>query len=260
MMETTEQHQYDDDSDYIYIYGTRAVLEVLRAGKNLERLFIQQGLSNPLVRELKDELRLAGIIYQQVPIEKLNRLTKSNHQGVVGMISNIAYQKTEELVPALFEKGVIPLLLILDRITDTRNLGAIARTAECAGVNGIIIPSRGSALITADAIKTSAGALHHIPVCREDNLKNTIDFLKESGIRIIACSEKTTKFTYDEDLTQPTALIMGSEENGVSTEYLKRCDAAVKIPMTGNISSYNVSVATGMILYEALRQRTQKIN
>ena len=256
-MENYAKHTSEENDEFIYIYGTRAVLEVLHAGKGIEKLFIQQGLSNPLLRELKDALRLAGVIYQQVPIEKLNRMTKSNHQGVVGIISNIAYQNINELVPALFAKGEVPLLLILDRITDTRNLGAIARTAECAGVHGIIIPSRGSALINADAINTSAGALHHLPVCREDNLKATIEFLKEAGIRIIGCSEKTTQFTYDENFRQPVAIIMGSEENGVSPEYLKRADGAVKIPMIGNISSYNVSVATGMILYEVLAQRTR---
>jgi 23S rRNA (guanosine2251-2'-O)-methyltransferase len=149
----------------------------------------------------------------------------------------------------------MPLLVMLDRITDTRNLGAIARTAACTGVNALIIPSRGSAMINSDAVKTSAGALHQLPVCREDNLKTTIDFLKSSGIKVVACSEKAELDARDADLTGPLTIIMGSEENGVSPEYMKRCDLTVKLPMVGNISSYNVSVAAGMVLYEVLCQR-----
>jgi len=245
----------DSDFEGIMVYGTRAVIEAIRSGKEIERLFIQQGLNNPLMRELRDEIKEAGILFQQVPIEKLNRLTRSNHQGVIGMISSINYHSIEQLVPQLFERGLVPLLLILDRITDTRNFGAIARTAECSGVHGIIIPSRGGALINSDAIKTSAGALHHLPVCRENNLKDTIDFLKNSGIKVYACTEKTNSFLFDVDFKTPTAIIMGSEENGVSPEYIKRADTSMKIPMVGSIESYNVSVAAGMVLYEVMRQR-----
>ncbi|CAN5477422.1 23S rRNA (guanosine(2251)-2'-O)-methyltransferase RlmB [soil metagenome] len=237
------------------VYGTRAVIEAIRSGKDLERLFIQNGLNNPLIRELKDEIREAGIQFLSVPAEKLNRLTRSNHQGVIGIISTVTYAKIENVLPGLFEKGKNPLIIILDRITDTRNLGAIARSAECAGAHAIIIPSRGSALINSDAIKTSAGALHHIPVCREDNLKDTIEYLKSSGLKIISCTEKTDKYTFEADFKEPLAIIMGSEENGVSGEYLKRSDFAVKIPMAGTLSSYNVSVAAGMVLYEVLVQR-----
>ncbi len=253
MMRNHERQE--NDLEGTMIYGTRAVIEAIRSGKEIERLFIQQGLNNPLLRELRDEIKSAGILFQQVPIEKLNRLSRGNHQGVIGIISEINYFSIEQLVPQLFEKGVVPLLLILDRITDTRNFGAIARTAECSGVNGIIIPSRGGALINSDAIKTSAGALHHLPVCREHNLKDTIEFLKNSGIKIYSCTEKTDSYLFDVDFKTPLAIIMGSEENGVSPEYLKRSDVLMKIPMQGSIESYNVSVAAGMVLYEVMRQR-----
>ena len=251
----TFHERRSSESEGIMVYGTRAVIEAIRSGKEIERLFIQTGLSNPLLRELHTEIKKAGIIYQQVPAEKLNRLTRSNHQGVIGIISEINYFSVEQLVPQLFESGKIPLLMILDRITDTRNFGAIARTAECSGVHGIVIPSRGGALINSDAIKTSAGALHTIPVCRENNLKDAIEFLKNSGIQIVVCTEKTNKFIFDADFKSPSAIIMGSEENGVSPEYIKRADEAVKIPMSGTIESYNVSVAAGMIMYEVMRQR-----
>lgn len=246
-----------EHSDDTLIYGTRAILEALRTDQELERVFIQHGLNNPLLRELKEELRRAGVHFQLVPGEKLNRLTRSNHQGAIAYLSSLEYQRTAELVAQLFSAGKTPLLVMLDRVTDTRNLGAIARTAECIGAHGIILPSRGSAMINSDAVKTSAGALHHLPVCREDNLKVTIDELKASGIRVVACSEKATKLASEADLTGPLAIIMGSEENGVSPEYIRRCDEMVKLPMHGNISSYNVSVAAGMILYEVSCQRIQ---
>ncbi len=248
----------DQEEELVMIYGTRAVLEALHSGKEFEKVFLQNGLSNPLIRELKDSLKVAGLHFQGVPAEKLNRLTRNNHQGVIAYLSAIRYYNTEELVQGLFEKGKTPLLLILDRITDTRNLGAIARTAEGAGVHALIVPSRGSAMINSDTVKSSAGALHHLPVCREDNLKHTIDFLKSSGLRVVACSEKTELLARDTDLKGPLAIIMGSEENGVSHEYMRRCDATVRLPMEGAVSSYNVSVSAGMILYEVMCQR--KIN
>lgn len=237
------------------IYGTRAVLEAIRSGKEVEKLFLQNNLNNPLIKELKSELKSNGIHFQLVPIEKLNRLTRNNHQGVVGFVAEISYHKVEDVIPQLFEKGINPIILILDRITDTRNMGAIARTAECMGASAIIIPSRGSAIVNADTVKTSAGALHYIPICREDNLKVVIDYLKDSGISIVACSEKTNDFIYQTDYKNPVAIILGSEENGISGEYMKRADAIVKIPMSGKIESLNVSVAAGMILSEVVRQR-----
>ena len=190
-----------------------------------------------------------------MPPEKLKRITDKNHQGVVAYLTEINYYNSEEILAEVFEKGKIPLVLILDRVTDVRNFGAIARGAECAGVDFIIIPSRGAAQITGDAIKTSAGALHRIKVCREDNLKTTIEYLKESGLQIVSCHEKTDNLIYDADLTKPTAIIVGSEENGISNEYLKRSDIQVKIPMAGKIASLNVSVASGIVLFEAVKQR-----
>lgn len=237
------------------IFGTRAVIEALDAGKDIEKILLQKGLSNELYNQLRKALRGQNIPIQFVPPEKLKRITTGNHQGVVAYLTEITYYQTEELLGSIFGKGKVPLVLILDRITDVRNFGAIARTAECAGVDLIIIPSRGAAQINGDAIKTSAGALHRIPVCREENLKHTIDYLKESGLQIIACHEKTEKFIYDADLQQPCAIVMGSEENGISGEYLKRSDMQVKIPMAGHTASLNVSVATGIVLFEAVKQR-----
>jgi 23S rRNA (guanosine2251-2'-O)-methyltransferase len=200
-------------------------------------------------------LKKNNIPYQYVPVEKLNRLTSKNHQGVVGYLSTVTYHKIQQILPTLFEEGKTPLLLILDRITDVRNFGAIARTAACSGVHAIIIPSKGAAQINADAIKTSAGALHTIPVCRENNLKDVIAFLRESGLQVISCTEKTKDVYYSHDYTLPVAIIMGSEEDGISSEYLKASDAHAMIPLMGDIGSLNVSVATGIILYEAVRQR-----
>lgn len=243
------------DSGNNLTYGIRAVIEAINAGKEVDKILIQQGLNNPLFNELKPLIRDKNIPFQYVPPEKLKRLTSQNHQGVIAYITSITYQKIEDILPGIFEQGKTPLILILDRITDVRNFGAIARSAECAGVDAIVIPSRGSAQINADAIKTSAGALHKIPVCRTDNLKATLDYLKESGLQIVACTEKTDSNYYTIDLTLPSAIIMGSEEDGVSPEYLKRSDQKAKIPLLGEIGSLNVSVATGIILYEAVKQR-----
>jgi 23S rRNA (guanosine2251-2'-O)-methyltransferase len=237
------------------IFGTRAVIEAVEAGKDIEKIYIQKGLSNELYHQLRTALRGQAVPIQIVPPEKLKRITDKNHQGVVAYLTQITYYSVEELLANVFEKGKIPLLLILDRITDVRNFGAIARGAECAGVDFIIIPTRGAAQINGDAIKTSAGALHRLKVCREDNLKTTIEFLKESGLQIVACHEKTDNLIYAADFTKPTAIIMGSEEDGISNEYLKRSDMQVKIPMVGKIASLNVSVATGIVLFEAVKQR-----
>jgi 23S rRNA (guanosine2251-2'-O)-methyltransferase len=237
------------------IFGTRAVIEALQAGKDIEKILLQKGLSNELYHQLRQALQGKTVPFQFVPPEKLKRITDKNHQGVVAYLTEITYYSTEELLTGVFEKGKTPLVLILDRITDVRNFGAITRGAECAGVDFIIIPSRGAAQINGDAIKTSAGALHRLKVCREDNLKTIIEFLKESGLQIIACHEKTDNLIYDADFTAPTAVIMGSEENGISNEYLKRSDMQVKIPMAGKIASLNVSVAAGIVLFEAVKQR-----
>ena len=238
-----------------YIFGIRAIIEAVEAGKTIDKLFIQKGLHNDLFAELWKLVREKRINYKHVPVEKINRLTRKNHQGVFAFISPIDFHNIEDVVPALYEQGKNPLILVLDRITDVRNFGAIARTAECAGVDAIIIPEQNAAAINADAIKTSAGALHKITVCRTWNLKLAIQFMKESGIQLVGCTEKTQDDMYKADYTTPTAIIIGSEEDGVSPEFLKMCDARAKIPLAGKIASLNVSVATGVILYEAIRQR-----
>lgn len=238
------------------VFGIRAVIEAVRAGKEIESLYIQRGLGGGLLNELKEVLREYQIFAQQVPIEKLDRLTPKNHQGVVAFISPIIYQKVEDIIPQIFERGEVPLLLVLDGITDVRNMGAIARTAECAGVHALVIPAKGSAQINPDAIKTSAGALYKIPVCRHDNFMQTVRFLQESGLQLVCCTEKTKDYIYKPDYTVPTAIVMGSEEDGIRNEIIRIADHLAKIPMFGEIESLNVSVSTGIIVYEAMRQRT----
>ena len=238
-----------------YIFGIRAVIEAIEVGKTIDKLFIQKGLHNDLFAELWKLVRLKRINYKHVPLEKINRLTRKNHQGVFAFISPIDFHKLEDLVPSIYEEGKNPLILVLDRVTDVRNFGAICRTAECAGVDTILIPEQNSAAINADAIKTSAGALHKIPVCRTWNLKMSLQFLKDSGLQLVSCTEKTDKDIYNPDFTNPTAIIMGSEEDGISPEFLKMSDSKAKIPMNGKISSLNVSVASAIIVYEAIRQR-----
>ena len=238
-----------------YIFGIRAIIEAVEAGKTIDKLFIQKGLHNDLFAELWKLVREKRINYKHVPLEKINRLTRKNHQGVFAFISPIDFHNIEDVIPKLYEEGKNPLVLVLDRITDVRNFGAIARTAECAGVDTILIPEQNTAAINADAIKTSAGALHKVTVCRTWNLKLALQFMKESGIQLIGCTEKTQDDMYKPNYTTPTAIIIGSEEDGVSPEFLKMCDARAKIPMNGKIASLNVSVATGVILYEAIRQR-----
>ena len=218
-------------------------------------IFIQKGLKNELFLELWQLVRAHKVNYKHVPVEKLNRLTRKNHQGVFAFISPINFHNTDNVVQDVFEKGENPLFLILDRVTDVRNFGAIVRTAECCGVQAVIVPEKGSAAINGDALKTSAGALHNIPICREFNLKATIEYLKNCGLQIVGCTEKTDDMIYQPDFSVPTAIIMGSEEDGISPEYLKLCDHKAKIPMNGTIGSLNVSVSAGVILYEAVRQR-----
>jgi len=237
------------------IFGIRPVIEALKSGKEIEKLLIQTNLKSAAAFELKDLLKELEIPFQYVPVEKLNKLTFKNHQGVIGFLSLISYQPLEQVLPLVYESGKIPLILILDRITDVRNFGAIARTAECAGVNAIIIPSKGAAQINEDALKTSAGALSKINVCRIDQMKPTIEFLQQSGIQVVACTEKAAKDIYEINYAIPTAIIMGSEEDGISPELLKLADELVNIPLYGEIESLNVSVASGIILYEVIRQR-----
>lgn len=238
-----------------FIFGTRAVIEAINHGKNIEKVLIKKGLKNELFHELIKSIKENNIAFQYVPVEKINRITRKNHQGVVALISPIEYSNLETLLPGIYETGNDPLLLILDQITDVRNFGAIARSAECAGVHAIIIPEKGMAQINADAIKTSAGALHHIPVCKTKNILKTIQFLSESGIKIVAATEKADTLYTEADLALPIAIVMGSEDSGISTSILDQANELLKIPVLGKIESLNVSVSAALMIYEAVRQR-----
>lgn len=237
------------------IYGINPILEALESGKEMEKVYVQKNLQPSRIREVLQILTERRIPYQFVPKERLNKFTHKNHQGILAVSSPISYVDIEILLPGLFEKGENPLILVLDKITDVRNFGAIARTAECAGVHAIVIPAKDSASVNADAMKTSAGALNIIPVSRNSNLKETILFLKNSGLNIIGATEKADQLYFETDYNKPTAIIMGSEEKGIATDFLNLCDDQVKIPLSGNIESLNVSVATGIILFEAVKQR-----
>lgn len=242
-----------DSNDYIF--GIRAVIEAIESGKQIDKLLIRKDLQGELAGELFGLLREHHISAQRVPVERINRITRKNHQGVVAFLSAVEYHKLGQLVPTLYDDGILPLIVVLDGITDVRNFGAIARTAECCGVNAIVIPERGSASVNADAVKTSAGALLHLPVCRERSLAGAVRYLKESGYTIVASSEKADINYTCADYTGPVAIVMGAEDVGISTEVLALCDTMVSIPMFGHIGSLNVSVAAGVMLYEAVRQR-----
>ncbi len=238
-----------------FIFGIRPVIEAVKSGKEMERILLQKNLRGESFRELFNLVRELNIPFQFVPIEKLNRLSKQNHQGVIAWVTEITYQKIENILPAIYEEGLIPMVLFLDNITDVRNFGAIARTAECAGVDAIVIPVRGSAMINSEAIKTSAGALYKVPVCRTTEPIATIEFLKHSGLQILAATEKGSKDYTEADLMKPSALILGSEGKGVSTEILNLTDEQIRIPLHGDIESLNVSVTAGILLFEIIRQR-----
>lgn len=238
------------------IYGTRAVIEAIVAGKQIEKVMIQTGLTNDLIKELVNIAKAKQVPYTFVPAEKLQRMSAKNHQGVICLLAAVGFASLENIIHQTFEEGRDPFLLMLDRITDVRNFGAIVRSAECAGVDAIVIGEKGSAPITSDAMKTSAGALNHMPVCREKDLKRTIKQLHDSGIRVIACTEKAKQDLYDVNLAGPVAIIMGSEEDGISDVLLRDADELARIPMKGKIGSLNVSVAAGISIYETLRQRS----
>jgi len=238
-----------------YIFGIHAVLEAVDAGKDVDKVLVRRGAGSDLLKKLLGVLSRMEIPVQQVPVEKLNRITGKNHQGVIAYLSEISYVDISSLLPSIFEKGEDPLILLLDGVSDVRNFGAIARSAECAGVHAIVIPATGSAAINADAIKTSAGALHRIAVCRHRDLLTVMRFLKESGLRLFAATEKASDSPYHTDMTGPAGLILGSEDAGISPQLLKIADSWVSIPMKGTIASLNVSVAAGVMLFEILRQR-----
>ncbi|MDE6457452.1 MAG: 23S rRNA (guanosine(2251)-2'-O)-methyltransferase RlmB [Muribaculum sp.] len=242
-----------DSNDYIF--GIRAVMEAIEAGKEIDKVLIKKDLNGELASELFGMIRSNRILSQRVPVEKLNKITRKNHQGVIAILSAVTYHRLDYLVPQLYEEGVLPFIVVLDGITDVRNFGAIARTCECAGVDAIVIPEHGSVSVGGDAIKTSAGALHHLPVCRERNTAGAVRFLKDNGYRIVAASEKVDINYTQVDYTVPVAIVMGAEDTGISPEVLKLCDTFVSIPQFGHIGSLNVSVAAGVIMYEVVRQR-----
>ena len=237
------------------IYGIRPVIEAVGAGKEAEKVFIQKGLRSETFAELMRLLKERSVPYQFVPVEKLNRLTRKNHQGVIAYISPVVFYRIEDILPGIYERGKMPFVVILDRITDVRNFGAILRTAECAGVDAVVIPSKNSAQLNSGTVKSSAGAIFKVPICRSDNLKSTLDFLQQSGLKIVAATEKADKTCFEADLTGPLALLLGSEGEGISGEYLRKVDMEINIPMLGEIESLNVSVAAGILMYEVVRQR-----
>lgn len=237
------------------IFGIRAVIEAINADKAIDKVFIQKGLRGELSHELESLIKEEEINTSYVPVEKLNRLTKNNHQGVVAQISPIEFYELDNLVLQVMESGKTPLFLILDQLSDVRNFGAIIRTAECTGVDGIIIQKSGSAPVNGDTIKTSAGAVFKVPICKVDHIKDAMFHFQASGIKVIAATEKTDNTLYDVSFKEPCAIIMGSEGRGINPSVLKLVDAKAKLPLLGDIESLNVSVACGAFLYEAIRQR-----
>ncbi len=237
------------------IFGIRPIQEAIKSGKTFDKLFVQKNLTGDLLQDLLQEIKDERIIYTKVPIEKLNRLTRKNHQGVVGFISPIEFSSIDNIIDRCFATGKNPLIVVLDRITDVRNFGAIVRTAECAGADAIVVPAHGAAQISSDAMKTSAGGLNHVAICRAFNLPQTLESIQQSGLNLVACTEKTDNTIYEANLKDPLAIIVGSEEDGISKEIMQMADQKAKIPINGRIQSLNVSTAAGVIIYEALRQR-----
>lgn len=244
-----------NNKDSNYIFGLHAVIEAIKSGKDIDKVLIKKDLSGDLSGELLSVVKEYGIVCQRVPIEKINRITRKNHQGVVAFLSPVTYANLDVVIPEIYENGKTPFFVILDGITDVRNFGAIARTCECAGVDAIIIPERNSVSVNADAVKTSAGALLHIPVVRVRSLRSCIRQLKDSGVLVFGATEKSSKNYTDYDYTVPVAIVMGAEDTGISTENLKECNYLSAIPMSGKINSLNVSVAAGIMVYEVIRQR-----
>lgn len=237
------------------IFGTRAVIEAVQAGKEVDKILMRRDLQNDLARGLFEIVKTTNIPIQRVPQEKLDRLTRKNHQGVIAFISAVTYQKLEDIVPFLYENGKNPCILLLDGVTDVRNFGAIARTCECAGVDAIVIPARNSVSVNADAVKTSVGALLTLPVCKEASITEAIQYLKNCGYKVVAATEKATVEYTTADYTVPTAIVMGGEDMGIAMENLRITDEMVKIPILGTIASLNVSAAAAVLLYEVVRQR-----
>lgn len=241
------------------IYGIHPIEEALASGKNIDRVFVQKGPAGPLLSQLLAQLRQAGVPMQFVPVEKLNKLSSGNHQGIVASLSSVAYHRLSDLLARWQEEDAEPFVLALDRVTDVRNVGAIARTAECAGVSALVIPDHGCAQLNDDAVKASSGALLRIPVCREGNLKTALNLAAQYGLQLVAATEKGATNYLDIDFRKPTLLVMGAEDTGVSPELLRLCPAKARLPIVGHTSSLNVSVAAAVFVYEMLRQRGIKL-
>ena len=237
------------------IFGIRAVIEPIQSGSEIDKILVRRDMTSELSRELFTALNGLEVPVQKVPLEKLNRITLKNHQGVIAFISPVTFQHIEDIIPSIYEEGRMPFIVVLDGVTDVRNFGAIARTCECAGVDAIVVPLKGGAALNGDAVKTSAGALLKIPVCREHNIVNALKFIASSGIKVVAATEKASQNYTETSMSEPLAIVMGAEDEGVSPEILRLCDNMVKIPMLGTIDSLNVSVAAGVLIYEAVRQR-----
>ncbi|MEY8868719.1 23S rRNA (guanosine(2251)-2'-O)-methyltransferase RlmB [Meridianimaribacter flavus] len=237
------------------IFGIRAIIEAIKSGENIDKVFLQKGLKGDLFTELEQLIRQERLNASYVPVEKLNRLSKKNHQGAVAQIAPISFYDIEDLVLNVIESGKTPLFLLLDQLNDVRNFGAIIRTAECTGVSGIIIQKKGGAPVNGDTVKTSAGAIFKIPICKVDHIKDAVFHMQASGIKVIAATEKTDNTIYDVSFNEPCAIIMGSEGKGINPSVLKVADEKAKLPILGEIESLNVSVACGAFLYEAVRQR-----
>lgn len=239
------------------VYGLHPVIEAIDSGIQIDKILIQNGLQGDLMSELRSRIKSLSLPFQFVPVEKLNHMTHSNHQGVVATISPVKYCSFVNLSQQLLESKPNPFFVLLDHLTDVRNMGAIARSAECSGVDALIVPAHGSAQMNADAVKTSAGALLRLPVCREDNLKTVINLAKQLDIQVVAATEKASVSYLSVDFTKPTLLIMGAEDKGITNDLLKMAEVRAKIPIMGEIQSLNVSVAASVFMYEALRQRMQ---
>lgn len=239
-----------------YIFGIRPILEAIEAGESIDKILIKREMSGELIKEVLAKSKEYDIPVQKVPNEKLNRITRKNHQGVIAIVCPVRYHDLDNLVAALYEEGKTPLAVVLDGVTDARNFGAIARSAECAGADFIVIPERGSASVTSDSVRSSAGALFHIPVCREKDLVKSISRLQENGYKIVGASEKSNQDYTSVDYNCPVAIVMGAEDTGISNDIIRKCDVLAKIPILGKVGSLNVSVACGVMLYEAVRQRS----
>lgn len=237
------------------VFGIRAVIEAIESGKQVDKVLMKKDLGGELARELLSVTREYNVPVQRVPVERINKVTRKNHQGVIAFMAAVDYYHVDDIVPALYDEGINPLVVVLDGVTDVRNFGAIARTCECAGVNCIVIPERNSVSVNADAVKTSAGALNYLPVCRECNLVKAVQYLRDSGFKVMGASEKTDLNYTKADFTGPVAIVLGAEDTGISTDVLKLCDTLVAIPEFGQINSLNVSVAGGIMIYEVVRQR-----